>query len=207
MFHLTTVEPETYRLLEYLFTLPFIKKDFALAGGTSLSLQIGHRKSIDLDIFSPSEFSVQELESELRSVKEWNVEITGKNKKMLFTRVNNIKCDFVHEPAPVLKEFVSFEGSSLFSIEDIAAMKLHTICGRGKRKDFFDIYSLLQLFSWNELLSFFEKKYTTSQLYFLWRSIIYFEDAEDDFEIEGLGQFNVSWKHIKEVIQATCINK
>ena len=207
MFHLTSVEPETYQLLQNLFTLPFVKNSFALAGGTSLSLQIGHRKSIDLDIFSPSEFSVEELEIELSSIKEWNVVITGKNKKMLFTRINNIKCDFVHEPARVLKDFVPLESSLLFSMEDIAAMKLHTICGRGKRKDFFDIYALLQLYSWNELLAFFEIKYTASQFYFLWRSILYFEDAEDDFEIEGLGQFNVSWKLVKETIQASCISR
>lgn len=81
MFHLTSVEPETYQLLQNLFTLPFVKNSFALAGGTSLSLQIGHRKSIDLDIFSPSEFSVEELENELSAIKEWNVVITGKNKK------------------------------------------------------------------------------------------------------------------------------
>jgi predicted nucleotidyltransferase component of viral defense system len=207
MFHLTTVEPATYQLLEQLFLLPIIKNNFALAGGTSLSLQIGHRKSIDLDIFSSMEFSVEELENELSHVKDWNIVTTGKNKRMLFTRINDIKCDFVHEPAPVLNEFVSLDGSLLFSVEDIAAMKLHTICGRGKRKDFFDIYSLLQLFTWEQLLSLFERKYTKDQLYFLWRSIIYFEDAEDDFEIDGLGQFNVSWERVKQLIQTTCTNR
>ena len=87
---------------------------------------------------------------------------------------------------------------------DIGAMKLHTICGRGKRKDFFDIYCLLQQFTWEQLLAFFEQKYSSDQLYFLWRSILYFNDADDDFEIEGIGQFNVSWKKIKDYITATC---
>jgi len=53
MFHLSTIEKETFSILERIFTIPEIKNRFALAGGTSLALQIGHRHSIDWDIFSP----------------------------------------------------------------------------------------------------------------------------------------------------------
>ena len=56
MFHLFTVEEETYSLLKKIFAVKAINQQFALAGGTSLALQIGHRKSIDLDIFSPANF-------------------------------------------------------------------------------------------------------------------------------------------------------
>ncbi len=55
MFHLTTVEKETYQLLQQLFTVELIAKQFALANGTSLALQIGHRNSIDLYFFSPTD--------------------------------------------------------------------------------------------------------------------------------------------------------
>lgn len=205
MFHLTTVEPATYQLLGKLFTYPFIRNDFALAGGTALSLQIGHRKSIDLDIFSPTAFDTANLEKELTVAEGSAVAITGRNNHMLFTRINGIKCDFIHEPAPVLMPFVPLENARLYHAEDVAAMKLHTICGRGKRKDFFDVYALLQQYTWEELLTFFEKKYSASQLYFLWRSIIYFDDAEDDFEIEGFGKYNLNWEEIKEFIRTVCV--
>lgn len=61
MFHLTTVEPATYSLLQEIFRIDAINKQFALAGGTSLSLQIGHRQSVDLDIFSVEAFNPKEI--------------------------------------------------------------------------------------------------------------------------------------------------
>ena len=71
---------------------------------------------------------------------------------MLFSFINNIKCDFVHEAAALIQPFLQYDDINYFSIPDIAAMKMHTICGRGKRKDFFDIYCLLQLYTWQEML-------------------------------------------------------
>lgn len=53
MLHLTTIDAASYSLLKQLFKTEIIKDRFALAGGTSLALQIGHRKSVDLDIFCP----------------------------------------------------------------------------------------------------------------------------------------------------------
>jgi hypothetical protein len=58
------------------------------------------------------------------------------NQKMLFAFINKIKCDFVQEPAKLIRPFVEYDGVKYFSIEDIAAMNMHTICGRGKKKDF-----------------------------------------------------------------------
>lgn len=192
-------------MLQDIFELPIISNRFALAGDTSLSLQIGHRKSIDLDVFSAAAFSVEELEIDLRMANFSSMAVVNKNKRMLFARINDVKCDFIQEPAKILENHVRLENSFLYSVPDIAAMKLHTICGRGKRKDFFDIYCLLQLYSWEELLSFFERKYSSDQLFFLWRSILYFNDADEDFEIDGLGRFNVSWEEIKKYIKETCI--
>ncbi len=140
MFHLSTVKEETYSLLKEIFSIPEINGRFALAGGTSLALQIGHRISIDLDIFSPDQFDTRELEIILSSKKDWKFTPVSKSSRMLFCYINNIKCDFVHEPAALLKSFVSADNIKYFSIEDIAAMKMHKVCGRGKKKDFFDIY-------------------------------------------------------------------
>jgi predicted nucleotidyltransferase component of viral defense system len=62
MFHLSTIEKETYSLLQTLFSIEEIKENFALAGGTSLALQLGHRSSIDLDIFSSHLINTREIE-------------------------------------------------------------------------------------------------------------------------------------------------
>jgi predicted nucleotidyltransferase component of viral defense system len=205
MHHLTTVEKDTYSLLQKLNTIPFIKNNFALAGGTSLSLQIGHRQSIDLDFFCISPFDLIELENVLSNQNDLEFEFVSKNSRMFFCYINKIKCDFVHEPAILLKPFLEIDKVYYFSVDDIAAMKMHTICGRGKRKDFFDLYALLELHTWQTLLLYYENKYGIGQMNILWRSICYFIDAENDFEIVGFKPFDKSWDQIKKIIIKKCV--
>jgi predicted nucleotidyltransferase component of viral defense system len=119
---------------------------------------------------------------------------------MLFGNVNGIKCDFVQEPATLPEPFIVNDGVNYFSTKDIAAMKLHTICGRGKKKDFFDLYALLQLYSREKLIEWFTQKYNQDKLIFLWRSILYFEDAENDPDIMGFAPFNKNWEEIKKYL-------
>ncbi len=204
MLHLTTVDNNTYQLLRKIFTIEIIRDNFALAGGTSLALQIGHRQSIDLDFFSTAIFDVKELEIILTGSEKFRFKYIGNNSRMLFGLINNIKCDFINEPATLIEPFLIRDGVSYFSIPDIAAMKLHTVCGRGKKKDFFDIYALLQEYSWRKLLEWFVEKYGETQLFFLQRSILYFEDAESDPDIKSYPPFSKSWEEIKKYITATC---
>ncbi len=203
--HLSTIEPETYSILKQIFELELIHNNFALAGGTSLALQIGHRDSIDLDIFTNQKINIQEIETLFFKQKKMDVKLVGKNSIMLFAFINKIKCDFVEEPYPLINPFIPCEGINYYSVEDIAAMKLHTICGRGKRKDFFDVYVLLQKYSWQNLLQFFEQKYGASQFYALYRSIQYFVDAENDSLINGFPPYNVKWETVKKFILKTCV--
>ena len=156
-------------------------------------------------IYSALPFDVKELEIILKTQDNFSFDYTGNNSRMLFGHINNVKCDFVHEPAKLLEPFIVEEGVNYFSVKDIAAMKLHTICGRGKRKDFFDVYALLQLYSKEILIEWFIKKYDEKQLFFLWRSILYFEDAENDPDIEGYPPFTKNWKEIKEFITTSFI--
>ncbi len=204
MFHLSTVDSATFALLKQVFTIDFVNRQFALAGGTSLALQTGHRKSIDLDFFSERPFMPLDIENTLAGNKAWLYEPAGRGERMLFCFINKIKCDFVNEPFPLLEPFFEREGVTLYSLKDIAAMKMHTICGRGKKKDFFDIYVLLQLFGWKEMLKWFEQKYGSSQLFFLWKSITYFNDAESDPDINGFAPYTATWADVKKIITASC---
>jgi hypothetical protein len=204
MFHLSTVENSTLQTLEEVFELHEIKSQFALAGGTSLALQIGHRMSVDLDIFSEEPFSTDELNLELNAHFKGDYELLGLKKSMLFTNIKKVKCDFIREPAKTIRPHVFMEGVRLYSVEDVCAMKMHTICGRGKKKDFFDIYALLQNFSWEEMLGWFQEKYGDTQFYYLWRSIKYFEDAEEDPDIIGFLPYSADWQQIKAEILEKC---
>ena len=204
MLHLTTVNAETYTLLKNIFRLVPIRNSFALAGGTALALQIGHRTSIDLDIFAPQKFDIRELEILLEEDPNLDYKYLSQNSRMLFGSINNIKCDFVTEPATLINPFIEIDTVKYFSVADIAAMKLHTICGRGKKKDFFDIYALLEIYLWEQLLEWFVQKYDKSQLNFLYRSIQYFEDADIDPEIDSMPKFEKTWIDIKAVILQKC---
>lgn len=204
MLHHSTVSQEMFALLQKIFTVPYVKENFALAGGTSLALQIGHRKSVDLDFFNPNPFSTDDTEKLLAGIKDWSYKPASRLNRMLFCHINDIKCDFINEPFPLIEPFKKIEGILFFSVPDIAAMKMHAICGRGRRKDFFDLYVLLELFSWEKMLDWFRIKYGESQFFFLWKSITYFVDADEDVAIEGLAPFNKSWEEIKQFIIKQC---
>ena len=206
MYHPSIIDAATYATLKNIFEVDTIKQHFALAGGTSLALQLKHRHSVDLDIFSPTPIDTRTLELTLTANANLTFELANSNKNMLFTFINSIKCDFIHEPSKLLQPFMVNDAINYFSIADIAAMKMHTICGRGKKKDFFDVYVLTENFGWQQMLEWFVNKYDESQLYFLHRSIHYFEDANDDPNIKGIAPYNKTWEEIKEFIRIRCTN-
>jgi predicted nucleotidyltransferase component of viral defense system len=188
--------------LHRLFSINYIKNNFALAGGTALALQLGHRRSVDLDVFSPKPFVIPKLQDTLRkNFKDLYIPVST-GRLMFFARLDYVKTDFVMELTPLLKDFTKGDGLKLFSVPDIAAMKLHTIAGRGKKKDFFDIYALLHTYSWDELLDFFVKKYNQQQLPFLFRSIHYFEDADNDPDVSAFPPYKAKWGAIKKFIKS-----
>jgi predicted nucleotidyltransferase component of viral defense system len=204
MLHHSTVDAPTFALLQKIFELPTIHNQFALAGGTSLALQLGHRKSIDLDLFSPQSFLPADIENLLAGNALWQYEPMSQSTRMLFCSINKIKCDFVNEPFPLINPFIETENIKLYSVADIAAMKMHTICGRGKKKDFFDIYALLEHYDWKQMIEWFKQKYGDSQLFFLWKSIAYFLDADDDIDIRGIAPYHATWAQVKEIISNKC---
>lgn len=93
------------------------------------------------------------------------------------------------------------DGIRLAGIEDIAAMKLAAITGRGSRKDFIDLYFLLQKYNLKEMLGFYRNKYFDGSEYLVLKSLTYFTDAENDIEIEMIK--DVSWIKIKAYILET----
>lgn len=150
---------------------------FYLAGGTALALQIGHRVSIDLDFFSEESFSPDELQERLKAYGK--IEIANTSKNTLQSFVGNIKVDFLSHKYPMIKAVEYHNKYRLASLEDISAMKLNAINNRGAKKDFFDVYFLLQKFSLGTLISFYHKKYPEQNDMQVVKSLLYFEDAEE----------------------------
>ena len=170
-----TIEPATLKLLRGLMNEPLLD-DTRLVGGTALALQLGHRSSIDLDLFGHFSCDDIELRKILASHGELKVINTSTNVK-LFT-INGVKVDIVNYDSPWIDEMVMEEGLRLASVQEIAAMKVRAIVGRGTRKDFVDLYYLLQQFSMSYILNLFHKKYPDVNDFIAIRSLTYFEDAE-----------------------------
>lgn len=193
MVHTETVEPGTLALLKELMSLEILKP-YCLVGGTSLALQIGHRKSIDLDLFGKVALDYRELLkalSSLGTVKELQA-----FDNVLQFEINDIKVDIVNYQYNMLKPIFKIDDLRLASLEDIAAMKIFAAECRGSKKDLFDIYCLLEKFDINEIIDFALEKYPKTNKLHASRSLIFFDDAEETPDPDML--IPVSWDQVKE---------
>lgn len=175
MLHLETIEPRTLDLLRRVQALPELQS-CRLVGGTALALQIGHRKSVDLDLFGQVSATPLELEASMSTLG--NLEVRKNSGSMHLFVLDDIHIDIVDYPFPWRQDMVSESGLRLTGVEDIAAMKINAIIGRGTKKDFVDVSTLLNHFTLEQMLSFYESKYPNSSIFMALKSLSYFDDAE-----------------------------
>ena len=173
MLHLETVHPDTLDLLKRIQSLPTLSET-RLVGGTALALQLGHRRSIDLDFFG--NWGEVHLQSELESCG--TVVRTGGTSRLQFYEIDRVKVDFVTYDYRWLREALCEDNIRLAQIEDITAMKLEAVTNRGSKKDFIDVAFLLDLFSLKEMLDLYQRKYPAGLKLLVMRSLVYFDDAE-----------------------------
>lgn len=200
MLHLETVDPGTFSLLEELMRMPALKQ-FDLVGGTALSLLYGHRKSVDLDLFSTVPFENGTIIESLLNFYKSEFIIEGKPARFgIFGYIKDIKTDIIHHPHPLIRPLQKIDSIRMFSTEDIIAMKVQAILGRGKKKDFWDIAELLQHFTIQDFVTFHNEKYRTQNLLItVPQALTYFADAEDsENPISLKGQ---TWESVKHFIQ------
>jgi len=200
MLHFETVEPGTLSLLRHLMGMPSLT-NFSLVGGTALSLRYGHRNSIDLDLFYHEKFDVDFVEEELKKEfgNNFNTE-SGHKKFGIFAYLNGIKVDIVFFPHKPIAEIVVKDAIRMYSSNDIAAMKIQAILGRGKKKDFWDLYELLQHYSLQQIIDWHKQKYPNQMLAIsIPNAITYFIDAnESETPVSFKGQ---TWETVKKGIQ------
>lgn len=178
MLSLRTIEPYTLELLRALMQETALS-ELRLVGGTALALQYGHRSSIDLDLFGKIDIDGYELQSTLSKYGVLKVENETKIIHQYY--IDNIKVDVVNYPFEWISPIIEEDGIRLASPVDIAAMKVNAIEGRGTKKDFIDMYMLLQHYSLKEIIAFYQQKYPNYSIFRALRSLTYFEDAEDQF--------------------------
>jgi hypothetical protein len=176
-------------------------QDFCLVGGTALSLLHGHRISIDLDLFSNKTLDNPVVIEAL--TKKFGDRFISEEKQArfgIFCFLNDIKVDIISHPHPLIRPPVIIEGIRMFSVEDIMAMKVQAILGRGRKKDFWDIAALLQHYSVEDFIRFHKEKYSTQHLFItVPQALIYFADAEEgEAPISLKGQ---TWESVQAFIR------
>jgi hypothetical protein len=154
---------------------------FYLAGGTALALQIGHRLSVDFDLFrnepiTPSLFPRVERAFPFPATPLVN------NADELTVVLNGVKVTFLNYPFPVLDPFEIYDGLPLLSVREIAATKAYTIGRRGSYKDYVDLYYVLaeRHTTLLEIIANAEKKFgdAFNARQFL-EQLVYLGDVED----------------------------
>ena len=119
-------------------------KQFYLVGGTALTLQIGHRISVDFDFFSEKELPARLLERVKRMFAAFPIQVTYRSPEQLNVLIGGVKATFFYYPYPIVEPLRTYQHIAIASVHEIAAMKALSIGGRLSYKDYIDWYFLLK---------------------------------------------------------------
>lgn len=178
--------------------------DFNLVGGTALSLMIGHRKSIDIDLFTTKDFNSAEIATHLTSAyKAINVQAITNG---VFCFINDIKIDVLAHQYPLVGDLEVIENIRMVSLLDIGAMKLNAIYNNGTRlKDFVDMYALLQYFPLEQIFHAVEQKYPDIGIPIVKNALLYHQDIQFLEPIDYIGP-EIKWPIIADRLKKACDN-
>lgn len=156
--------------------------EFYLAGGTALALQIGHRVSVDFDLFSDYEIEKALLSRVKKAYPSSAVNMSVNNPDELTLFIANTKVTFLYYPFPTLFDAIVYEGIKLLSVKELAATKAYTIGRRGSYKDYIDLYFVFseKHATLDEVVELAKRKYGdefNARLFL--EQLIYLVDIED----------------------------
>jgi hypothetical protein len=185
--HKHTVERSVWEILTALQKESLFNPYF-LVGGTALSLQLGHRISEDIDLFTQGDLDKESILYHMKK-KYGVIRITNSQNSILQLEANSVKIDLVSYPYNLLEPPFHEEGIRFLGKKDIAAMKLSAIATSGTRaKDFVDLYYLLKEMPLDSMLDYYKLKYNQNDTFHVRKSLAYFGDVDDQ-----------SWKNIRMV--------
>jgi hypothetical protein len=200
MLRTETVERNTLELLKKLMRDERLS-DFILAGGTNLALQIGHRKSIDLDLFAYKHFETDELSDYLRKQYKMQIDIQ-KECDTIKGFIADVKIDLIAHIYPLFLNPIVEENIRMYSLPDITCMKLVAISDNGTRlKDFVDIAYLSTKMSLMDMLLAYEKKYSRPNYFHAAKGLSYFGDIDFKTTIDLCCGKPFEWKKIEQRIR------
>ena len=192
---------------------------FRLVGGTALSLLLGHRMSVDLDLFTDQEygsFDIIDFEEHLSKIFPfYKRKFTGDFAMGTTYYVGNsekeiVKLD-VFYTEPFMSKAIILEKDVLpiASLEDVIPMKLEAIMERGSKKDYWDLHEILEYYTLSEIVELYEKKYPYNTLDNLEETLLLFERAEEDFDpicLKGKFWDVIKWD-IEDIVKENQLHK
>lgn len=177
--------------------------DFYLAGGTALALRLGHRVSLDLDLFSPKNVLGAEQRHALLEALKASGPLKIKEVKdgTCHLDLAGTTASLFHYDYPVIGRFDRWRGLDVASFEDIAAMKLSAVLGRGSKKDFIDLHELCRRLGLKRVMETARRKFPLHADFPLQaaRALVYFEDAEKEPMPRMLD--SASWDNVKSFFE------
>jgi len=199
-----TITPEAKNSLVALGQSGLLKDSY-LAGGTALALILGHRISFDFDFFTQKHFQPQELVEEIvKIIPSFSLERIEKD--TILAKLGDTKFSLFFYNYPLLAKTAEFLNVNIASIQDLAAMKLVAISDRGAKRDFVDLYFILEKnqnpkISLLEVFDFYDKKFGVLRQNeaHLIKSLTYFESAEHDEDLKMLKP--VDWSAVKKFFE------
>ena len=181
------------------FSKSAISREFYLAGGTALALQLGHRFSVDLDFFSPTQSDIPALLEPLRlALKDFSPIMADASWGNLVFLAGNVRVGFYGYGYELLQPLLKIDELFLAGVEDIGLMKLDALLSRASRKDFHDLYVICQKkISLRELLNLAPRKYPNTRDFEAQavRHMTYFERAEQETAVPLIEP--VEWETVK----------
>jgi len=197
MLHTQALTPQTLELIQALQAEPLLHC-FHLVGGTALALQMGHRLSIDIDLFTRQDYDIDEVFQLL--VNKYGFQRNYQQGKTLKGFVKGVLVDLIwHDYQEI--EIIEADLVRMLSAKDIAAMKLNAITGNGTRiKDFIDVYFLLEQYKLDDMLGFYMAKYRQDDALMILRSMVFFDDVDLAEWPVLLREPHLTFDHVKERI-------
>jgi len=199
MLYPEAIDTSTLGLLKLLQSKSYLD-DFCLAGCTALALYYGHRKSIDIDLFTNKNFDAQQM---IESVQQdFSLQLFYTAANTIKGNISNINVDIIAHRYPYLNDPTLKDGIRILSEPDIIAMKLNAISTSGQRsKDFIDIYFALEKYQISSMLSFYQKKYSQQGDMQVLKSLIYFDDVDlSDWPLL-IKKTTLTWTEVKKRIE------
>jgi len=173
---------------------------FVLAGGTAVALLLGHRLSVDYDFFTRRSFKPDTLHQAISGLGI-KIQVLQEEPGTLTVSANGVKVSFFHYPHVFLEDMTIFHGVQIAGLIDIASMKLIAIMQRGAKRDYIDLYWILQDIPFSKIAENLLHRYGSDRInpVVIGKALVFFQEADSDPDPEYLGK-RTDWTKIKKYL-------